>query len=178
MNERTTRLRRTSLDAAPSISHERAELITDFYRTNEGRYSVPVMRARSFLHLCEHKTIYLGEDELIVGERGPRPKAVPTYPELIGTDELPADGHRSCRCRSPGSQPAFGYLANEEDPARRHRLGLRSTRPIPSAGLRSLREPLDATHASREGWGAPAPRRVPPSARGPCPCDPWRHLSS
>src|SRR5208337_3733715 len=29
-----------------------------------------------------HKTIYLGEGELIVGERGPRPKVVPTYPEL------------------------------------------------------------------------------------------------
>jgi formate C-acetyltransferase len=40
------------------------------------------MRARSFLYLCEHKTIYLGDEELIVGERGPEPKAVPTYPEL------------------------------------------------------------------------------------------------
>ena len=36
----------------------------------------------SFYYLCEHKTIYLGDDELIVGERGPYPKAVPTYPEL------------------------------------------------------------------------------------------------
>jgi formate C-acetyltransferase len=56
--------------------------MTEFYQANDGRYSVPVMRARSFLHLCENKAIYLGEDELIVGERGPRPKAVPTYPEL------------------------------------------------------------------------------------------------
>ncbi|MBM4017817.1 MAG: glycyl radical protein [Planctomycetes bacterium] len=82
MTERTARLRRASLEAAPAISPERAVLVTDFYQANEGRYSAPVMRARSFLHLCEHKTIYLGEDELIVGERGPRPKAVPTYPEL------------------------------------------------------------------------------------------------
>jgi formate C-acetyltransferase len=36
----------------------------------------------SFLHLCRHKTLYLGEGELIVGERGPAPKVVPTYPEL------------------------------------------------------------------------------------------------
>ncbi len=57
-------------------------LVTEFYRANEGRFSVPVMRARNFLHLCEHKAIYIGESELIVGERGPRPKAVPTYPEL------------------------------------------------------------------------------------------------
>jgi len=82
MNERTARLRRASLDAAPSIAPERACLITDFYQANEGRYSAPMMRARSFYYLCEHKAIYLGEDELIVGERGPEPKAVPTYPEL------------------------------------------------------------------------------------------------
>ena len=68
--------------AAPAISPERALLMTEFYQANEGKYSVPVMRARSFLHLCEHKTIYLGDEELIVGERGPAPKAVPTYPEL------------------------------------------------------------------------------------------------
>lgn len=82
MTERTTRLRRASLDTPPAISSERARLITEFYRAHDGRYSVPVMRARAFLHLCEHKTIYLGPEELIVGERGPAPKAVPTFPEL------------------------------------------------------------------------------------------------
>ena len=56
--------------------------MTDFYQAAEGKYSAPVMRARSFYYLCERKTIYLGEEELIVGERGPEPKAVPTYPEL------------------------------------------------------------------------------------------------
>jgi formate C-acetyltransferase len=30
----------------------------------------------------ENKNIYIGSDELIVGERGPSPKAAPTYPEL------------------------------------------------------------------------------------------------
>ncbi len=66
----------------PSISHERAVLMTDFYQANRGRHSIPVMRAESFYYLCENKTIFIGTDELIVGERGPRPKAVPTYPEL------------------------------------------------------------------------------------------------
>ena len=82
MTERTARLRQASLDARPCISEERAVLMTGFYRAHEGKYSAPVMRARSFHHLCEHKTIFLGDGELIVGERGPRPKAVPTYPEL------------------------------------------------------------------------------------------------
>jgi pyruvate formate-lyase/glycerol dehydratase family glycyl radical enzyme len=82
MNPRTESLRRRSLDTPPSISAERALLLTRFYRDNDGRWSVPVMRARSFLDLCEKKTIHLGEGELIVGERGPAPKAVPTFPEL------------------------------------------------------------------------------------------------
>ncbi len=82
MNERTRRLREESLDAVPTISSERAELLTEFYRDNLGRWSVPVLRAKAFEHLSRHKTIWIGEGELIVGERGPRPKAVPTYPEL------------------------------------------------------------------------------------------------
>lgn len=82
MTERTARLRRKSLETRPSISHERAELLTDFYRANDGKHSTPVLRALSFLHLCRHKSIWIGADELIVGERGPAPKVVPTYPEL------------------------------------------------------------------------------------------------
>jgi formate C-acetyltransferase len=82
MNERTERLRQESLDAIPSISSERAEMVTAFYRENQGRHSIPVLRALNFLTICEQKTLWMGEGELIVGERGPRPKAVPTYPEL------------------------------------------------------------------------------------------------
>jgi formate C-acetyltransferase len=40
------------------------------------------MRALNFLEICKQKTIYIGEEELIVGERGPKPKSVPTFPEL------------------------------------------------------------------------------------------------
>jgi len=82
MTERTQRLREQSLAARPSISPERAVLLTDFYEANQGRLSTPVMRAEAFRHLCRLKTIYIGEGELIVGERGPGPKAVSTYPEL------------------------------------------------------------------------------------------------
>ena len=82
MNERTRRLRQETLDAVPSVSGERAALMTRFYRDNLGRWSAPVLRARAFRFLCEAKTLWIGEGELIVGERGPRPKSVPTYPEL------------------------------------------------------------------------------------------------
>ncbi len=82
MTERTARLRRESLEARPSLTHERAQLLTQFYREHDGKHSIPVMRALAFHHLCEHKTLWIGDGELIVGERGPRPKAVPTFPEL------------------------------------------------------------------------------------------------
>jgi formate C-acetyltransferase len=82
MSERTERLRQESLAAAPSITGERAAIITAFYRENYGKHSMPVLRAMNFQAIVERKALWLGEGELIVGERGPAPKAVPTFPEL------------------------------------------------------------------------------------------------
>jgi len=82
MNPRIQRLRKLSVEAEPSISIERALIETGFYKYNYGKYPIPVLRALNFKNICEEKTIYFGEDELIVGERGPKPKAVPTFPEL------------------------------------------------------------------------------------------------
>ena len=106
MNARTSKLRQESLEAKPSISPERAVLVTEFYQANEGKHSVPVMRAMAFLHLCRQKTIYLGPDELIVGERGPRPKAAPTFPELTchSLDDL----------RILNSRPKTSYAVDDE----------------------------------------------------------------
>ncbi len=82
MRERVKRLRARSLDAVPALSIERAQLVTQSYKEYEGKVAVPVLRALAFKNLMEHKNVYIGEDELIVGERGPEPKATPTYPEL------------------------------------------------------------------------------------------------
>ncbi len=82
MNPRIQRLRKLSFDAAPSISIERALHQTAFYKEHYGKHSIPVLRALTFLDHCQKKTLYLADDELIVGERGPVPKAVPTFPEL------------------------------------------------------------------------------------------------
>jgi formate C-acetyltransferase len=75
-------LRQQSLEATPTISTERAELLTEFYQQGIGFVSAPVHRALTFQYLMAHKTIYIGAGELIVGEKGPAPKATPTYPEL------------------------------------------------------------------------------------------------
>lgn len=82
MNERIQKLRKLSFETEPSLSIERALHETEFYKENYGKYSIPVLRAMNFLDHCQKKTIYLGEGELIVGERGPKPKCVPTFPEL------------------------------------------------------------------------------------------------
>lgn len=82
MNDRIQRLRKLSVDTEPSLAIERALHETAFYKENDGKYSIPVLRALNFLDHCRRKTLYIGDDELIVGERGPRPKAVPTFPEL------------------------------------------------------------------------------------------------
>jgi len=82
MNERVRVLRQRSLDAVPTISLERAQIVTEAYKKYQGKVSIPVLRALIFKELMEKKTICINEGELIVGERGPLPKATPTYPEL------------------------------------------------------------------------------------------------
>jgi pyruvate formate-lyase/glycerol dehydratase family glycyl radical enzyme len=83
MTERVMRLREQSLNTRESISAERAQLITRFYTTKEqSGMSVAVLRARAFEYILQHKAICINDGELIVGERGPGPKATPTYPEI------------------------------------------------------------------------------------------------
>ena len=82
MNDRIRRLRQQNMDTPTTLSIERALIETEFYKQNYGTMPTPVLRARNFYEICKKKTIYIGEDELIVGERGPKPKAVPTFPEL------------------------------------------------------------------------------------------------
>jgi formate C-acetyltransferase len=82
MNARVLELRERSLAARPAISAERSVLLTRFHREHHGRHSTPVLRAMAFRDLCEHKTITIEPGALIVGERGPAPKATPLFPEL------------------------------------------------------------------------------------------------
>lgn len=107
MTERVARLRLESYKREVILSTERARLTTEFYRENSGKYPAPILRGLLFKHLCEHKTIYIGQDELIVGERGPFPKAVPTYPELTC--------HSLEDLRVLDSRPKTSYSVSEED---------------------------------------------------------------
>ncbi len=84
MNERINNLRENSLAAEPVMSHQRAELLTQFYQSGKARgHSIPVTRALAFQYIMEHKKIFVMKGELIVGERGEFPKSTPTYPEIV-----------------------------------------------------------------------------------------------
>jgi formate C-acetyltransferase len=106
MNARVQRLRTASSETPIAISAERAERITDFYRENIGKYSVPMMRAKALEHLYRSQTVYIGDGELIVGERGPRPRAVSTYPELTC--------HSEDDLRILNSRPRTRYLVDDD----------------------------------------------------------------
>lgn len=82
MNERIQKLRELSVTTPVHIDLERARIETDFYRKNDGKYSIPVMRAMVLKEYFSKKTLYLGDGELIVGEKGKDPQASPTFPEL------------------------------------------------------------------------------------------------
>ena len=83
MNERIKRLRQASLDATNCLSAERALLVTEFYKSDAAQgISTPMRRAMAFRYILSNKSICINPDELIVGERGPAPKATPTYPEI------------------------------------------------------------------------------------------------
>jgi trans-4-hydroxy-L-proline dehydratase len=81
MTERVKKLRAQSIDAVPHISPERAFLVTEFYQERVS-FSAPMRRAMVFQRIMERKEICINEGELIVGERGPGPKATYTFPEL------------------------------------------------------------------------------------------------
>jgi formate C-acetyltransferase len=83
LSERVKKLREQSLNAVEKITAERAVLITRFYKSDEAReITAPVRRAKAFEYLLRNKKICINDGELIVGERGPAPKATPTYPEI------------------------------------------------------------------------------------------------
>jgi formate C-acetyltransferase len=83
MTDRIKKLREQSLKAVNRLSAERGLLVTRFYQgISPVQYSIPVQLARAFEYILQHKSLCINQGELIVGERGPAPKATPTYPEI------------------------------------------------------------------------------------------------
>ncbi len=57
MNERVRKLREQSLSAKPTITAERAKLVTEFYKSPEScRLSAPMQHALAFKHIMFYST--------------------------------------------------------------------------------------------------------------------------
>lgn len=82
MNDRIKKLRQQSLDTPAHIDMERARIETETYKKYEGTVSIQELRALVLKDYFSYKTLYIGEGELIVGEKGDSPQASPTFPEL------------------------------------------------------------------------------------------------
>jgi hypothetical protein len=50
--------------------------------STRGRVSIPELRALALYRYMENRSLYLGEGELIVGEKTSGPQKAPTFPEL------------------------------------------------------------------------------------------------
>lgn len=82
MNARVQALRELSVSTQPHIDLERAKSETETYKKYEGQLSIPELRGQVLYDYFSTKTLYIGEGELIVGEKGDSPQAAPTFPEL------------------------------------------------------------------------------------------------
>ncbi|MBI5518586.1 MAG: glycyl radical protein [Desulfovibrio sp.] len=80
----TERVKR-SLDrfmaTTPAICHERAVLITEAYRQNEQQPS-SIKRARALEAILAGVSIFIGDDEIIVGNQASKPRSAPIFPEF------------------------------------------------------------------------------------------------
>jgi pyruvate formate-lyase/glycerol dehydratase family glycyl radical enzyme len=86
MNERIQRLKkRLEMDRYP-ICIEKARLIMESYKDTEGEPTI-IRRAKATTHYLDNKTIYIEDDELIIGNVASRPMGLeagslgPTWPE-------------------------------------------------------------------------------------------------
>lgn len=82
MNQRIKKLRNLSLETPAHIDMERAKSMTKTYAQYEGALSIPELRGQVLKDYFSTKALYIGEGELIVGEKGDSPQASPTFPEL------------------------------------------------------------------------------------------------
>ena len=79
-SNRIKKLRERIIAITPEICIERAWLITQAYKENE---SLPVVlkRAMALEKILSKMSIYIDEDELIVGNQASKPRSAPIFPE-------------------------------------------------------------------------------------------------
>ncbi len=78
--ERTKKLKDRANNVQPQLCSERAYLITEVYKQTEGEPQI-IRRAKAFKEVLEKMTIYIQEDELLVGNEASTPRGAPVFPE-------------------------------------------------------------------------------------------------
>lgn len=78
--KRIQKLRNELVNTMPEICADRARYVTEAYKANEA--DPPVLRrAKAFALILENMSIYIGDDELVVGNHSFKPRAAPIFPE-------------------------------------------------------------------------------------------------
>ena len=80
VSDRIKRLRNKFLRTTPTITIDRAKLVTESYQQTKGQTQC-LRRALAFKHILENMDIYINPDELIVGNLSGELRGVPVFPE-------------------------------------------------------------------------------------------------
>jgi len=79
--ERIGRLIDEMIHQEPEICVERAIYYDEGFRQSKAKSQIE-KRADAIAHVLKNMTIYIGKDELIVGNQGSKPRSAPIYPEF------------------------------------------------------------------------------------------------
>jgi pyruvate formate-lyase/glycerol dehydratase family glycyl radical enzyme len=79
--ERGQQLRTRVISASPYLCIERARLVTQSYRETEHEH-ILTRRAKAFDSIMRNMSVYILDDELIVGHQASRQRSAPLYPEF------------------------------------------------------------------------------------------------
>jgi pyruvate formate-lyase/glycerol dehydratase family glycyl radical enzyme len=80
-SERVEKIKARFLATTPEICAERAKLITESYKETEGQ-PMSIRRAKALGKILMGMSIYIEDDELIVGNQCSMPRSAPIYPEF------------------------------------------------------------------------------------------------
>jgi len=78
--KRVQRLKQNMISSIPKVCIERASILTDSYVATEGEEAT-VRRARALKDILSQMSIYILDDEIIVGNQASEPRAAPVFPE-------------------------------------------------------------------------------------------------
>ncbi len=78
---RVNRLRERFLSTPPAVCSERAKIVTQAYKDYDGEPAV-LKRAKTLCRILSEMSIFIGDDELIVGNQSSKPRSSPIFPEF------------------------------------------------------------------------------------------------